>query len=122
MHLRIYMSLFHCVICQKKRPLFKALCRACQTLFGVVQKSKGEVGFSQLMDELIATEISRDHIKVFLQSDPHGKGSILDQITAQLTNDLAQGMGVKDKDMTPDDVRRIRNTPSSGVSTKPIES
>lgn len=87
----------------------------------LVQQNLGQMGLSQLMDELIATGIPKPHIKQFLETDPHGNGSIMDQITAQLTNNLAEGMGVKDKEMTAQDVQRIKSNPSSGVSTKPIE-
>lgn len=79
------------------------------------------MGFSQLMDELIATGIDKKHIKLFLENNPNGRGSILDQITAELTNNLAEGMGVKSKDMTADDVQKIRMSPSQGVSEKPID-
>lgn len=87
----------------------------------LVQKNLGQMGLSQLMDELIATGLPKPQIKHFLEADPHGNGSIMDQITAQLTNNLAEGMGVKSKDMTAQDVQKIKQSPATGVSTKPIE-
>lgn len=73
------------------------------------------------MDTLIATGIPKPKIKLFLDADPQGKGSVMDQIMAGLTNNLAEGMGVKENEMTSQDVRRIRLSPTSGASTKPIE-
>lgn len=79
------------------------------------------MGLGQLMDELIATGIPKDKIKRFLESDPKGTGSILDQVIAQLTNNLAEGIGVKDSDMKAEDVRRIREQPVYGASTKALK-
>lgn len=91
-------------------------------MFVLVQENLGKTGLGQLMDVLIATGIDKRHIKFFLENNPHGKGSILDQITAELTNNLAAGIGVKGADISPGDVQRIRNNPNSGVATKPIDS
>ncbi len=79
------------------------------------------MGFSELLDALIATGIEKSRIQTFLKADPNGKGSILDQITAQLTNNLAEGMGVKRQDMRAEDVKHIRNQPSGLVSSKPLD-
>ena len=73
------------------------------------------------MDELIATGIAKDRIKRFLEADPYGKGSLMDQIMAGLTNNLASGIGVKGAEMSPEDVKRIRENPQYGASIKPID-
>lgn len=115
------MPLFKCTICRRKRPLFQPLCRECRKLFDLVNENLGRVGLGQLMDILIETGIDKKRIKQFLEANPHGKGSIMDQITAHLTTDLAEGLGVKKKDVTPEDVRKIRENPVYGVSTKPVD-
>lgn len=74
------------------------------------------------MDKLIETGIDKKKVLHFLNADPQGKGSIMDQITAQLTNDLAEGMGVKETDMKPEDVKKIRENPLYGASNKPLDS
>ena len=79
------------------------------------------MGLGQLMDELIASGIAKSKIKRFLEADPQGKGSIMDQLLAELTNNLAEGMGVKNSDMKAEDVRHIRDNPTYGVSTKPLK-
>lgn len=73
------------------------------------------------MDALIATGIDKHKIRKFLETDVKGNGSILDQILAGLTNNLAEGIGVKGRGMTPNDVREIREKPRCGVSNRPID-
>lgn len=79
------------------------------------------MGFSELIDSLIDTGIQKDKVQQFLKADPHGKGSILDQVTAQLTNDLAKGMGVSQGALQTEDVKRIRENPTGFASQKPLD-
>lgn len=111
----------YCHICGDKRPYFKSMCKDCDLLFKTVHVNLGRMGLSQLIDTLIATGIEKQKVKRFLETDLHGKGSVLDQITAQLTNNLAEGIGVKESDMTSEDVKKIRENPIHGASSKPIE-
>lgn len=78
------------------------------------------MGLSQLMDVLIATGIEKQRILNFLTANPYNQGSLMDQILAQLSNNLASGIGVKRKDMTAEDVQRIRQNPTFGSSTQPL--
>lgn len=88
----------------------------------MVQANLGKTGLGQLIDVLIATGIDKAHVRLFLENNPHGKGSMLDQITAQLTNNLAEGIGVKECDMTVQDVQRLRQGPMTSASNKAIDS
>lgn len=115
------MPLFSCKICGKSRSPLRPLCQACAQLFDIVRKSAGSVGLSELIDRLIATGVEKSHVKIFLESNKHGQGSMLDQITAALTNNLAQGIGVKEKDMTARDVMQIRENPAGVASHKPLD-
>lgn len=110
-----------CPFCGDKKWFWKNICGDCATLFRMVHERMGKTGLGQLMDELIATGIPKPRIRKFLDSDPAGSGSIMDQLLALLTNDLAAGMGVKGGDMTAKDVRRIRADPVHGTSDKPID-
>ncbi len=110
-----------CPFCEDKKWFWQNICPECQTLFDHVQKSLGKTGLGQLMDELIATGIPKPKIKKFLENDPRGKGSIMDQILAELTNNLASGIGVKQSDMNAEAVKKIRENPKFGSSTKPIK-
>ncbi len=115
------MSLFKCKICCHKKLSLKSWCKECNKLFSLVQKNLGILGLGQMIDALIATGIPKDRIKKFLESDPWGQGSILDQITAQLTNNLASGIGVKGADVSAQDVAQQRKKPLHLASQKPIE-
>lgn len=108
-------------MCEGKRFFWQSPCKDCQKLFKIVQEGLGKMGLSQLMDELIATGLPKPKIQRFLESDPYGKGSLMDQIVAQLTNNLAEGIGVKGDEMTAEDVKTIRDNPQYGASTKPLE-
>jgi hypothetical protein len=111
-----------CVVCGDSTWFWKSPCAECKTLFQIVQINLGRVGLSQMIDELLATGIDKGKVQRFLQNDSSDKGSILDQITAQLTNHLAEGIGVKECDMSSADVKRLRQNPQSGVSDKPLSS
>lgn len=97
------------------------MCGDCSRLLHQVRLNMGKMGLGQLMDELIATGIPKPKIKKFLEVDAFGKGSVMSQLLAGLTNNLAAGIGVKNSDMTAKDVDRIRKNPTSGVSTQRIE-
>ncbi len=110
-----------CLLCQEPHLRWQPYCHDCKRLFAEVKKHMGQVGLSQLMDELIATGIPKPRILNFLTADPYQKGSLMDQILAQLSNNLAEGIGVKGDAMTPEDVKRIRDNPTFGASNKPLE-
>ena len=46
---------------------------------------------------------------VFLKTDPDGMGSIQDQVTADMANELLTAMGMPER-QKPEDVKRIRRT------------
>ena len=110
-----------CLLCAVPHWRWQPYCVDCKRLFTTVQLHMGKMGLSQLMDELIATGIPRARILKFLTADPYDKGSLMDQILAQLSNNLAEGIGVKGQGMSPADVKRIRANPTFGASNKPIE-
>ena len=65
------------------------------------------MGYGEFLDELEQTGVDKQKIVTFLQADPDGKGSVRDQITAEMTTDLMKGMGIKGT-QTPQGVKRIR--------------
>jgi hypothetical protein len=67
------------------------------------------VGFGEFLDELGRTGVSKEKIVRFLKADPDGRGSIQDQVTAQMATQLMRVMGLKGN-QTPQDVQRIRET------------
>ena len=45
---------------------------------------------------------------MFLQADPDGKGSVQDQVTAEMTTELMKVMGISGR-QTAQEVKRIRD-------------
>ena len=73
-----------------------------------VEDLRGHVGFGEFLDGLESTGIAREKIIAFLKADPDGKGSVQDQITAEMTTELMQIMGIAGR-QTPQAVKQIRN-------------
>jgi hypothetical protein len=67
----------------------------------------GNGSFGELLDALAGTGVKKEKIRTFLYADPKGKGSIYDQITSEMANDLIKGMGIQGQ-QAPQDVKRIR--------------
>jgi hypothetical protein len=65
------------------------------------------VSYGQFLDGLEQTGVSKEKILIFLQADPDGKGSVQDQVTAEITTELMNVMGMSGR-QTPEEVKRIR--------------
>lgn len=85
------------------------MCRDCKTLMRRVDELRGHVGYGEFLDGLESTGIAKKKIMAFLKADPEGKGSVQDQITAEMTTELMQIMGIAGR-QTPQEVKRIRNS------------
>jgi len=53
--------------------------------------------------------VVKEKILVFLKADPHGTGSVQDQVTAEMTSELMKVMGIAGR-QTAQEVKRIRTT------------
>jgi hypothetical protein len=85
------------------------VCADCKKLLARVQELRGKVGFGQFLDGLEQTGVPRDKILQFLAADPDGKGSIQDQVAAEMTSELMKVMGISGR-QSADEVKRIRDT------------
>ena len=74
-----------------------------------VEELRGKVGFGEFLDALERTGVAKEKILRFLKADPHGKGSVQDQVTAEMTSELMKVMGLKGS-QTAGEVKRIRET------------
>ena len=74
-----------------------------------VQELRGQVGFGEFLDRLEQTGVAKDKIFAFLKADPDGRGSVQDQVTAEMTTELMKVMGISGR-QTPAEVKRIRNS------------
>jgi len=52
--------------------------------------------------------VAKEKIITFLKADPEGKGSVQDQVTAEMTTELMKVMGISGR-QTPQEVKRIRD-------------
>ena len=97
-----------CVYCGERAGLFGRSCADCKKLMARVTELRGKVSYGQFLDGLDQTGIDRNKILRFLQADPDGTGSIQDQITADMTSELMQVMGISGR-QTAQEVKRIRD-------------
>ena len=96
-----------CIYCHERAGLFGRRCADCKKLWARVQELRGKVSFGQFLDGLEQTGIAKEKILTFLQADPDGKGSIQDQVTAEMTTELMNVMGMSGR-QTAEEVKRIR--------------
>lgn len=98
-----------CAYCRDRAGFWSKICGDCKKLLARVEELRGRVGFGEFLDELERTGVAREKIMVFLKADPDGKGSIQDQVTAEMTTELMKVMGMSGS-QTPREVKRIRDT------------
>ena len=95
--------------CGERSGLVSKICGDCKKLLARVAELRGKVGYGEFLDQLAATGVSKEKIIVFLKADPEGKGSIQDQVTAEMTSELMQVMGLKGK-QNAENVKGIRES------------
>ena len=83
------------------------ICADCKLLLACVEQLRGRVGFGEFLDGLEKTGVSKEKIMTFLKADPDGKGSIQDQVTAEMATELMKVMGIAGRQSAPE-VKRIR--------------
>jgi hypothetical protein len=98
-----------CIYCTDRAGLFGRVCADCKKLLARVQELRGKVGFGQFLEGLEQTGVAKEKILTFLQADPDGKGSVQDQVTAEMTTELMNVMGISGR-QTPQEVKRIRTS------------
>ena len=98
-----------CAYCGENAGLMSRMCRDCKTLMQRVDELRGHAGYGEFLDALERTGVAKEKIMAFLKADPEGKGSVQDQITAEMTTELMQIMGIAGR-QTPKEVKRIRNS------------
>jgi hypothetical protein len=103
------MFLRHCVYCGEASGFLARLCQDCKKLLARVQELRGRVGYGEFLDGLERTGVAKEKIMVFLTADPDGKGSVQDQVTAEMTTELMKVMGIAGR-QSAQEVKRIRDT------------
>jgi hypothetical protein len=98
-----------CVYCGERSGLWARTCTDCKKLLACVKELRGRVGYGEFLDGLERTGVVKEKILVFLKADPHGTGSVQDQVTAEMTSELMKVMGIAGR-QTAQEVKRIRTT------------
>jgi hypothetical protein len=97
-----------CVYCGERAGLFGRTCADCKKLLARVSELRGKVSYGQFLDGLEQTGVDKEKILRFLTADPDGGGSIQDQVTAEMTTELMNVMGMSGR-QTAREVKRIRD-------------
>ncbi|HWP56285.1 MAG TPA: hypothetical protein VNL14_00190 [Candidatus Acidoferrales bacterium] len=98
-----------CAYCRGRAKLWSRICADCKKLLAKFEELRGRVGYGQFLDELERTGVAKEKILLFLEADPEGKGSIQDQVTAEMASELMRVMGLKGK-QSPEEVKKIRES------------
>ena len=97
-----------CLYCRDRIGFFTKVCADCKKLLACVDELRGKVSYGQFLDGLERTGVAKEKILLFLRADPEGKGSVQDQVTAEMTTELMKVMGISGR-QTVQDVKRIRD-------------
>lgn len=96
-----------CVYCGDRAGFLSRSCADCKKLLARVSELRGNVSYGQFLAGLEESGVAREKIVRFLKADPDGAGSIQDQVTAEMTTELMNVMGMSGR-QTPQEVKRIR--------------
>jgi hypothetical protein len=97
-----------CSYCGDQGGWWSRVCGDCKKLSARIHELRGRVGYGELLDGLESTGVPKEKIIAFLKADPEGKGSIQDQVTAEMASELMKVMGIKGS-QSAEGVKRIRN-------------
>jgi hypothetical protein len=97
-----------CVYCGERAGLFGRSCADCKKLLARVSALRGKVSYGQFLDGLEQTGVDKEKILRFITADPDGAGSIQDQVTAEMTTELMNIMGMSGR-QSAQEVKRIRD-------------
>jgi hypothetical protein len=101
------MPIGKCVYCGERAGLFGRVCGDCKKLLARVDELRGKVSYGRFLDGLEETGVDKEKILAFLKADLDGKGSVQDQVTAEMTTELMNIMGMSGR-QTAGEVKRIR--------------
>ena len=83
----------HCVYCQDRSGIISKVCKDCRKLITSVKGLENSFGYRILLNTLLETGVDPDKIERFLDADPDGEGSLNQQVTARMTNELMTDLG-----------------------------
>lgn len=95
-----------CRYCREQAGWWRRRCAGCRRLLSVFEAHRG-LDFRSMMQLFVDSGIAAEKIEKFLEADPEGTGSVRDQITADMSNDLMRALG-NDTRQTAADVKKLR--------------
>ncbi len=102
-----------CIYCHCGSGFFKRICGECDRLLGICRHLPDSFGYREFLDRLLATGVDPARVEKFLDTDIDGSGSLNDQITARMTNQIMGSLG-QPSHMTSVDVKKVRDDIASG--------
>ncbi len=102
-----------CIFCHEKAGFFKRICPDCIKLGQSVQELPPSFSFNDLLNGMMATGATQEKIEKFLEADPYQEGSLRNQVTARMTNEVMAGLGIP-SDMDFKGVAQVRKDLSEG--------
>ena len=109
-----------CVYCQERAGFFKKLCPDCRRLVEALGALPPSSGYREILDTLLATEVPTAKIESFLDKDLDDRGSINDQLTARMTNQVMGSLG-QPSQMTSVDVKKVRQEIAEGRAPSQVD-
>ena len=92
----------------------KRVCRDCDRLVETTRSlDQNAFGYRELLDNLLATGVDPKKIEKYLDADVDGRGSVNDQITARMTNQVMESLGTPSQ-MSGKDVTKVRDDIAHG--------
>ncbi|QQR81847.1 MAG: hypothetical protein IPJ69_07110 [Deltaproteobacteria bacterium] len=102
-----------CIYCHESSGFFKNLCKQCKKLVEVMKQAPKSFGYREMLEQLLATDVPSEKIEKFLDTDVDGGGSLNDQLTARMTNEVMTSLG-QPSNMTADSVKQVKKDIAEG--------
>lgn len=104
-----------CLYCQDRSGIISKVCKDCRQLIQSMKQLDENFGYRILLDTLMATGVDSEKIQRFLDADPDGTGSLNQQVTARMTNQLMGDLG-QPSQMSAEDVKNVQKQVEKGES------
>ena len=96
-----------CVYCEERAGFISRVCKDCRKLVACIKDLEASFGYRQLLDALLDTGVHPDKVERFMDADPDKTGSLNQQVTARMTNELMKDLG-QPTEMKAEHVREIQ--------------
>ena len=102
-----------CIFCHERAGFFKRICLGCIKMGQAVQGLPPSFSFNDLLNAMMEPGATQEKIEKFLEADPYHEGSLRNQVTARMTNEVMAGLGIP-SDMDYQGVAQVRKDLAEG--------